>query len=335
MSKKFINEMIKIVLSALLAWVCLTIFCMWYYNVPIHFENISGATDYTWEHGVFYSRATEGFAFGTTNNEGFNNLYDYEEGMEIDVLVMGSSHMEGFNVAMSETTASRLSELMGEETVYNIGISGHTLPVCLGNLGNAIEKYNPKKYVVIETGTLEFSDEILVNAINDNTEELQSHTGGILGLLQQNQYLRLAYKQLSSFLDNNEENEDVVIEVDASLQQNMMLLENFVVKFASTISTWKELGGVLIIAYHPSVDILEDGTLQLTENEQIVQKFAELCESKGILFLNMGDRFLTEYGETYTLPYGFMNSSVGKGHMNKYGHEMMAEELYKLIKEVE
>ena len=41
-----------------------------------------------------------------------------------------------------------------------------------------------------------------------------------------------------------------------------------------------------------------------------------------------------EYNQNYILPHGFINSSIGNGHLNKYGHKMLAEELYKIIEEV-
>ncbi len=48
----------------------------------------------------------------------------------------------------------------------------------------------------------------------------------------------------------------------------------------------------------------------------------------------MGARFLREYEENHLLPYGFANSAVGKGHLNRYGHAMIADELYKLMEGV-
>ncbi|MBR0279256.1 MAG: hypothetical protein IJQ75_04680, partial [Synergistaceae bacterium] len=54
----------------------------------------------------------------------------------------------------------------------------------------------------------------------------------------------------------------------------------------------------------------------------------------GIYFLNMAGRFLEEYEKDYTLPYGFANTSVGKGHMNVHGHRMFADEIYKLIQRI-
>jgi len=49
----------------------------------------------------------------------------------------------------------------------------------------------------------------------------------------------------------------------------------------------------------------------------------------------MSQRFLSEYEKNYTLPAGFFNTSVAKGHMNKDGHRMFAEEIYKLMQRIE
>ena len=91
----------------------------------------------------------------------------------------------------------------------------------------------------------------------------------------------------------------------------------------------------LIIAYHPPVRLKLDGTIKISDEPDIVTKFSELCKQKGIYFLDMRERFLKEYSEHYILPYGFTNTSVGKGHMNKYGHRMFAEEIYSLIQRIE
>ena len=59
--------------------------------------------------------------------------------MSIDVLVMGSSHMQGFQVMQKYNTANVLSELSGR-IIYNIGMGGHGLPVCISNLEAALKK---------------------------------------------------------------------------------------------------------------------------------------------------------------------------------------------------
>ena len=188
--KKFIKWFAKAVVSGILAFVILTGFCFLYYNVPVHSKTADGASDYSWEKNKFYSRGTEGFAMGKTNNEGYVNTFDYEDGMTADVLIMGSSHMEGYNVPMTKSTAGYLTEMMPDEVVYNIAISQHSFINCADNLEAAVEKYKPSKYVVIEALELYYSDEKIQSVLDSSMEELESHSGGIIGLLQKNQFCR-------------------------------------------------------------------------------------------------------------------------------------------------
>lgn len=90
-------------------------------------------------------------------------------------------------------------------------------------------------------------------------------------------------------------------------------------------------GAKLIIAYHPPVLLNKDAAMKIDDNPEIVKQFSELCAANGIYFINMAGRFLEEYRENHTLPYGFANSSVGRGHMNKEGQRIFADEIYRLI----
>ena len=184
MFKKTLSWLLKAGVSGILAFAILTGFCMLYYNVPVHYETLDGATDYSWEKDKFYSRGTEGFAWGKTNNEGYLNTFDYTEGMNIDILFMGSSHTEAFNTAINKSSAAVLGQLLPDKTVYNIGTSGHTFMVCADNLENAVNKYKPTKYVIIETTDLSYNDKELQQAIDGTVPDLSSRSGGIVELLQ-------------------------------------------------------------------------------------------------------------------------------------------------------
>ena len=324
----------KIVLSGGLAFLVLTCFCYLYYNIPVHYATTDGVTDYKWESNVFYSRGTEGIAWGKTNNEGYTNMFDFSTGVQTDILIMGSSHMEAYQVAMNESTASRLNALFSDYFVYNIGVSGHNFLTCVCNLEAAINKYHPSKYVVIETGSISFSDEALEKAIEGTVAEIPSHTEGIVGLLQKNQYLRLLYAQMEGYkkkqATSGNEIENEVITTANPKEGNKILLGQLLEK----ISFIAEKGDTkLIIVYHPSIKVGTDTSLQLLGDRNAVSQFEGLCSKYGIYFLDMSDRFLQEYKDTYSLPYGFVNTSVGSGHLNKYGHAMIADELYKLISE--
>ena len=177
----------------IISFLILNAVCFFYYNVPVHSESESGSTDYVWEKSKFYSKGTEGFAFGKTDANGFNNLTT-ENSLNPEILVMGSSHTEAFNVAQNESYVYLLNE-MGRNA-YNIGISGHRITTCFNNFEKALDEFKPQKYVVIEVSATELTmDEI--NQINDGTvNKIHSSANPILILLQKIPFVRCVYYQL-------------------------------------------------------------------------------------------------------------------------------------------
>ena len=326
--KKILLQTVKVVFSAILAFVLLTVLCLLYYNVPVHYPNSSGATDYKWELNAFYSRATEGIAFGKVNNDGFINKINYDEGMKIDCLILGSSHMEAYNVSQSDNAASKLNALMRDKTAYNIGISGHTFLTCCSNLKAALENYNPSDYVIIETSRIDFSADELNSVLDGTLPEIADHSGGILGFLSRNPFLRLIYKQLQGFMEQaDDDNENTVI--DNRPQEDNRNALNSLLSYISDAAAKNNVK--IIIFYHPTTQINSDGSLLLPNDSDVRTMFSNLCSENGITFLDMTERFKYEYEINHILPHGFCNSSVGSGHLNRYGHEMIADELYKII----
>lgn len=308
----------------------MTVFCLFYYNPSIHYPNPSGTTDYIWTPNTFYSQCREGISNGKTNNEGFMNLFDYETGKDIKVLIMGSSHMEAGNVTLSQSTSSRLNTLFHSNMAYNIGISGHTFPICCNNLEDALKYYHPSEYVVLETSKLDFTDEELNSVLDGSIPELTDHSEGIIGLLSKNPFLRLAYHQFKGFMEHTgNESEDTGTCNLYENQDNSVSLDHLL-SYITDVASGNAVK--IIIMYHPTTQINSDGSILFPNDEKDRTKFLVLCEKYGIVFLDMTERFSIEYNINHILPHGFCNSSVGSGHLNKYGHEMIAEELYKVIK---
>lgn len=306
----------------------MTLVCFIYYNIPVHYPNSDGSTDYKWEPNSFYSRGTEGFAFGRTNNDGFNNSIDYTNDMDINVLIMGSSHTEAYQISQSESVTGRLNALLEDKTVYNIGVSGHNFLVCSCNFEAAMEKYHPSQYVVIETARIAFTNEELNSVLTGTLPELPDHSGGILGFLSSNQFLRLIYAQLKGFMGQAAEDND---EVESSIRPQNADSETLddVLSMLSKINA--QYGTKIIIVYHPAARINSDGSLLLPSEDTERELFSSLCMKNDITFLDMTERFTYEYNVNHLLPHGFANSSVGNGHLNKYGHQMIADELHKII----
>lgn len=347
----------KVLLSGLLAFVLLTLFSMLYANTPAHHHDPDGATDYRWDPDTFYSQAKEGFSAGHTNNEGYYCLRDYHAGDPVDILVMGSSHMEASNVQPEQSTAALLDSMLEDKAVYNIGTSAHLFLVCADNLKQAVKKYSPREYVILETDRLRFSDEELRAVLEGTMKDIPSLEGGWVSLLQENQYLRLLYRQLQNRMGGNirlpasqnrlrgveeapaeadtEEEADDTQQVDAEETgqdeaQNEQLLSELLGNLSDAC---KAKGARLIIFFHPSTTVHEDGLLHMEYFDEDAERFRNLCEENGITFLSMTGRFAEEYDAHYTVAYGFPNTLVGTGHLNKHGHKMIAEELYKLITE--
>lgn len=314
----------KVFLASVIAFTALSLFCIVYYRMPSHHPCGNGSTDYVWGPYFNYSLAYEGFGRGKTNNEGRTSEIDYTTGMPIDVLVMGSSHMEGLQVPLRDVTANRLNRMCSDATVYNIGMQKHDFLTCAGNIQAAVEHYQPEQFVILETHTLLFPESDIRNVLEGSQENMQSYSG-ILGLLQHDPYLRLVYRQLTGFAEKASNGSAPGHASDHTL------LDSLLSQMSDTVAS---SGAKLIIVYHPATILQEDGSIEFDTAQDEEDAFAALCEKNGIYFLSMRDRFQQEYDEDHILPYGFANTSVGSGHLNRYGHEMMAEELYTLMQEV-
>ena len=331
MAKQILRWTGKALLAGLLALALLCGFCFFYYNVPVHYPNPSGATEYVWEASRFYSRGTEGFAMGRTNNEGFNNLLDHSSGDPVDLLLMGSSHMEGFNVAQEECAAAVLNRLLaGRVYTYSIGTAGHTLPYCVKHLDAALREYAPSRYVLLETTELALSPEDMESAVSGTLADIPSHSGGFVGLLQKLPFLRLFY---TKFVKNAESFGDIDAASTEEEQTDAAAYEAALARFLGKLARESRSHGVqALIVYSPFLEILPDGGARAKTDPEQLAVFSRLCEEEGIAFLDLGSVYLEAYSHD-ALPVGFSNTPPCAGHLNRIGHRLFAESVAAWIEE--
>ena len=324
---KVVSWVGKLCISGTLALLALSLLCVVYYNQPIHYESESGATDYYWERWAFYSRATEGFAFGKIDARGFNNAYP-QNGSDIDVLLMGSSHAEAFNVLQSENIAYRMNEgfrLMGSDAfVYNIGISGHTLPKLCNNLRAAIAEFSPVSYVIMETSEIKLNIEDIWLVLNNAMPIIPSTNSGLLYQLQKIPYARLFYHQMADVLSGQVQHSVVSETIDENILSYSFAL-NTMLEQGSAVAA--EAGVKLVIVYHPTLALRKDGTAYAQHDSRYLQIMREACETNSIFFIDMTDVFIRAYELEHVLPHGFWNTKAGIGHLNAVGHALIANEL--------
>ena len=346
-SRSFLTRAGIVVAAAVVAFLVLNAFCLFYYTLPAHVENPDGATDYSWESDGYFAKVTEGFSWGCVDDHGFNNL-DGEPG-NVSVLIMGSSHMEAMQVAPDKNCAYLLDEMLAanvnpndphaEKGVYNIGMSGHTLLVCIDDLDDAVKRYDPDDAIVIETATVEFSLGSIEEVLDGSREEIASANSGIASLLQRIPLARLLYAQVEEMRGGGGDAGKEAIanaasvtggaDADKPSAEYVDALERLMALANNSVD-----GKKLIILYHPTVSLSREDGIVVQTNPAYLTVFAQACEDNGIVFLDMTDRFLDAYSEEAILPHGFANTSVGAGHLNENGHRMCAEAIRDVLDEL-
>lgn len=214
-----------------------------------------------------------------------------------------------------------------------LGTGKHAFLNCVGNLSAALQKYKPKEYVVIESAEISFTREALAEAVTGKTAELFAADSQTRVTLYQKMpwmiTLRLYPRLVFENLFKVRKTEQSTAETDTPAGKKELLDQ--VLAKVSRESKAGDAGPGVIILYHPPVSLRRDGTMEVADDPAAVEQFAALCAENGLIFCDMRDRFQTEYEANHILPYGFANTSIGAGHLNRYGHAMIAEELYRIM----
>ncbi len=322
--KRITLELLKTFLAVLVAGFFLNCFSFLYKYTGAHIINESGATDYKWNESQYFGGMEEGFNWGHVNSEGFNNSFERPE--SIDVLFMGSSNTEGFNVPLKSIYPEVFRQLKPSLSTYSIGISGHYLDACIDNLEDAIKDYTPQKYIVIETFDICISEEESDAAINHERVRNKSTSGIISQGSKYLPFIKLLFLKISEWrmIDLETPNSE-----KQSLNDDYKLSLEKMMAYAGSVAKANNLK--LIIVYHPDTILSGDGDL-VYEKMEWAEK---ICDLNNIIFVDMAEDFFALYHEKHVLAHGFINSAVGTGHLNRYGHQVIAKRLAEIIEEGE
>ena len=338
--KKTVLFFIKAAVAGCLAIVILSIINIPYIYTGIHIDNESGATDYIWEENQLKTNMTEGYAWITMDKYGFNNTDENAEKAireGVDILLMGSSHMEAVEVAEDENLGYLLNERLSDKNTYNIGISGHNIYRIMDNISDAVKVYEPKDYVIIETSAIELDEEKMTAVIDGTAKKIPSYDSGIVYQLQKIPAIKWIYKSLDEWISQSKGALGNLMTVFAAEPEEKEIAASYVETLDAflelCVEACEETGCTPVIFYHQQADIQADGTINCNTDEQYLEVFAKLCNEQGILFVDMTDELLKGYEENHILPHGFINTYVGSGHINAYGHRMVADKLLEVIYE--
>jgi len=306
-----------------------------YSLTPVHIGNPEGNTDYVWSSGSWWCKMTEGISLGKFDEIGFNNKEVIDNP---DIVVLGSSHTEATNVMQSDNFAALLGQKFeGVYTYYYMGISGHFFLKICKYLPKTMELMPDTKYIIIETSNVSFDQNDVNSLLNGTVEFTASKSAGIIGALQKLPFLRVVYSQLTGglldMLISSKTQSPAVLTTLAS--ETLPEEAVYDTLFAYIRDVLRNADTQLIILYHPTGTLLQDGTVSFVNSEKSLALFGEKCQEYGFYFVNMTHPFEEMYKSEHKLPHGFVTGQIGVGHLNKDGHAKIADELAGCIAAIE
>lgn len=330
---------LKVIAAGIVAVTVLSVLLCVYDFLPAHVDNPRKNTDYVWPANSVWFKATEGIAYGRFDANGFNNLVVVENP---DVILLGSSHMEATNVKQKESTAYILGEkLKGQYSLYNMGVSGHNIYKVCQYLPKNLELFDVvPQIVIIETSKVQLLPDRVKDVVFATVEYTKSHDGGVIGKLQKIPFFRALYHQvegglLDLFLPNDasteeQENDSDDVSDFSDEESTAVDEEAYEILFSYLKNIEEKYGTQIIIVYHPSETLEKDGSISFG-NIEFAEAFSTYSEKYGISFVDMTDRFEKMFYVNHHVPHGFCTGKLAKGHLNKYGHAAIADELFKEI----
>lgn len=316
-----------------------SLFVLVYNYSGTHIVNLSGATDYKWIQNQYKANWGEGVTYMRMDDNGFNNLSS--DISNIDLLLMGGSNMEAISIDRKHNAGVLLNNLLGDMKVYNIGMSGHQLTNCLDNLEAAIAEFCPSSYIVVQTSSLDIMPDEIKAVLDGTLSEIPSYDSGILYQLQKIPALKVIYKQVMDKLSIDRSgitvgntgaastSEDA--DRDVEMMEKRLLMNEMLTEKAAIC----EKNGIkLILAYTPTVSVGVDGNIYRDDDEAWVRAMEKEAADAGITIVDCYEAFRNEYENTYALPYGFHNATMGAGHLNMTGHRIVALEVAKTVEKI-
>lgn len=335
--KKYLNRIVPFIL----AFCVVNGIAFGYKYDPIWIKRDGGLTKGLYIPGSRVINNEEGYGYGIIDENGYAN---YSAELREDyVLVFGNSQSNGHNVHYTDTYIYILNKLFNslEETyVYNISNGGFTICDIVKGFKAGITEFPDSTAIIIQINDMNFDINTMEEALNqrsysdeDSIDFLLQHRTveeTVLGWIKK--YFPLVsiivgekYPKLEKGVDHifvSTSGFDCVEEPYTNGTYEVVL-DKALKKIR------EEYERELIILYLPPMEIKSDG--MIIKYSEYYTNFVSVCRKYDIRIVDMGEKFLENYQLDYAIPYGFNNTLPGEGHLNKEGHAMVAQVLYKLL----
>lgn len=261
------------------------------------------------------------------------------------VLAMGSSITKASQVMGGKNYVSILNRVLGGNEnslkVYNIGQDGATFSSMSKCFEAAVNEYVDAEAITMEFCILGVTEQDLENGFLSNGWNAKAIEHIDLEKRQQLKFAIKRYFPLVSFvmesrLPKIDFTLDGAFGIDNSYnvldEQENSTLADYETYFRNTLSFMREqYSQRIILVYIPAVELDNEGMYAVPKPE--IELLLKIAPEYNIEVLDASEIFLEAYQKDYTFPLGYWNTHYGAGHMNKSGHQLIAEKLYEMLGE--
>lgn len=346
--KSTVKIVIKIILAAITALFIVNALCFGYNHLPKAYTRSTNATEMVWNPDSYIIHSSEGLGFYSVDKNGYLNKTTPDE-FDSYILVLGASHTEGKEVLSGQRYTDILNTRLQEDhqncLVYNMGMDSHYFDKLVSGFTSAMQEFPDADAVILEVSELNFSRDELERALiqrpydkEQKAEMLKKKAGfkeRFMELIKENiPFLTVVRTQFADYEVDLSKAFGLKqwMKSDADEQKEGISESEYYEAFYEMASLLRNAWNKeIIILYHPSVEVTYEGDL-ICDYPDNYNVFREACIDSGLTFCDVGQAYVSAWQSDYTLPRGFQNTTFGYGHINKAGHQIIADELYSIIK---
>lgn len=369
----FLNEkntrkkILSWITAAIAAVICVNFLCLFYIRETGGAERLGGAIYAISQPGRISVNCEEGYGFNRNDENGYTNTTAQlsEDGY---ILIMGNSMTRGTNTMPKDRYVQQLNSLIAKdmggdasETAYAYSISrgGALFAELASGYDAALAEFPDAKAVVIqlafENRDLGISPEYLEQVYNQREfdvtqtaeyifenesfvskfKHLVKNAFPLIPFAENRRFNKIGHPFVGAFGLNRIIMKKDIISADLKNENDQNAL-----KYAELDALTEALSYLnsknnipLIILDMPDIKSFDEDSLTFNLYKQDI--WEEACNEAGVTFIGMTDEFEELFLQERKLPYGYSNTSVGTGHMNKAGNRLVAETLYQKLKELE
>lgn len=334
MIKKLIIQICAWGLSIILGFLIVNMVCFAYERQPGWVNTPKGASRAVREPYIWAVHSSEGYSVSRPDKNGYAN--PDKELADHYILIMGASHTQAKQIAANKKYSVLVNEYVAEDDklyAYNISCDGSFLPSQINHFLAATEAFPNSEMITIEIYTTDHTVEELYDALNQPHYD-EDDSVILFSRMSFGQKAKNAVKKYFPLIPLIKEHMETFKEAHVPSEEYQVDIDEYSKVINKALAQIRsEYDKPIVFIYHPNVIIEKNGDISL-DYSKTWEIFKTACFRNNIDVIDTGEDFLKYYHENKKVPYGFMNTTLGTGHLNADGHSIIANEIIEYWEEM-